>query len=89
MKNIPHLKKPFGEDQIYCHFHNYLTNKNPKELHLKEIVKNEKLIKEYIDKGADINFKNKYQENVLFEVFVVTKFLNILKYNVTIINLDR
>ena len=55
------VKRPFGEDYIYLLFQN---NKS-----LKDRGNTEKTIREYINRGADINFKNKYQENVLFEVF--------------------
>jgi hypothetical protein len=55
------VKRPFGEDSIYLLFQNIKS--------LKDRENTEKTIREYINRGADINYKNKYQENVLFEVF--------------------
>ena len=69
------IRKAFGEDSIYRLFQDDINATK-----YEDIKKLETKIKDYINCGADINYKDKFQENVLFEV--INKLLSIccLKY---------
>lgn len=60
MHNNNKPKKVFGEDSIYRYFESYKKHKSIEDI--------EQNVTNDINRGANINHKNKFEETALFEV---------------------